>query len=255
MTPWVQRLLYANVIVFLATTVYPSLVGWLALMPIAAWARPWTPLTYMFVHGGFSHILFNMLGLYFFGSRLEIRLGSDRFIRLYLISGLTGALLSLVFRPAVPIIGASAAVFGVMLGFARYWPRERVYIWGILPLEARWLVILTTALALWSGVTGAQSGIAHFAHLGGYLGGWLYLARVDRQLARTRREWRQKVESAPERLTRPVLEKLPVIDLTKVHPLNREEIERIVQKMNAEGVQALTPAERIFLSNFVSAES
>ena len=253
MTPWVRRLLIANVVAFLATNVYAELVRWLALVPLYAWLRPWTPITYMFVHGSLTHLLFNMLGLYFFGSRLEVRLGSARFIRLYLISGLTGAILSLVFKPTIPIIGASAAVFGVMLGFARYWPRERIYIWAIIPIEARWLVVLTTALALWSGFSGAQSGIAHFAHLGGYLGAWLYLAKVDRDLERTRREWRQKVEAAPA-IARPALKELPVIDLSRVHPLNREEIERLVTKMREEGLEALSPSERIFLSNFVSAQ-
>lgn len=183
-----------------------------------------------------------------------MRLGSDRFVRLYLASGLMGGVVSLVFRPATPIIGASAAIFGVMLGFARYWPREKIYIWGVLPIEARWLVILTTAFAMASVRFGFQAGVAHFAHLGGYLGGWLYLVYVDRQLERTRREWRQKVEAVPSTVKPRVLEKLPVIDLAKVHPINREEIERLVAKARAEGLESLSPSERIFLSNFVSAE-
>lgn len=254
MTPWVRRLLIANVVVFLATSVYAVLVPWLALVPLYAWVRPWTPVTYMFVHGGLTHLLFNMLGLYFFGSRLEVRLGSDRFLRLYLVSGLTGAILSLIFKPTTPIIGASAAVFGVMLGFARYWPRERIYIWGILPIEARWLVVLTTALALWSGFSGAQSGIAHFAHLGGYLGAWLYLAWVDRQIEKKRLEWRRKVEASPSGLPQLAAKQLPVIDLTRVHPVNREEIERLLAKMKEHGLESLSPSERLFLSNFVTAQ-
>ncbi len=254
MTPWVRRLLIANVVVFVATMALPGLLPLLALVPRDAWRMPWTPITYMFVHGGLTHILFNMLVLFFFGPRLEMRLGSDRFVRLYLASGLMGGVVSLVFRPATPIIGASAAIFGVMLGFARYWPREKIYIWGVLPIEARWLVILTTAFAMASVRFGFQAGVAHFAHLGGYLGGWLYLVYVDRQLERTRREWRQKVEAVPSTVKPRVLEKLPVIDLAKVHPINREEIERLVAKARAEGLESLSPSERIFLSNFVSAE-
>src|SRR5436190_8229661 len=129
----------------------------------------------MFVHAGTTHILFNMLALYFFGPRVEERLGSRRFITLYMISGISGALLSMSFAPNAPVVGASGAVFGVMLAFAKYWPTAQIYIMGILPLEARVAVLLMAAAALWSGIQGSRGGVADFAHLGGFDGGWLYL--------------------------------------------------------------------------------
>jgi membrane associated rhomboid family serine protease len=232
--------------VFLVTTVYPMVVPYLMLRPIYILVRPWTLITYMFVHAGFAHILFNMIALFFFGPRLEARLGSAHFIRLYLISGITGGLLSLPFTPLAAIVGASGAVFGVMLGFAFFWPRERIYIWGVLPIEARWLVIITTVAALYFGFTGGGR-VAHFAHLGGYLGGWIYLALLKRKAQASKKDWEKKVTAPAQRLDTAAIGE---IDYTGVHPLNREELERILDKIRAQGLASLTGDERIFLSNF-----
>ena len=152
----------------------PAFADHLVLVPAQAWREPWTLVTYMFLHGGFGHIFFNMLALFFFGSRLEHRLGGARFLGLYFCSGIMGALLSLILAPHAAIIGASGAVFGVMLGYAWFWPRDQILIWGILPIEARYLIVLTTVLALFGGfVPGAGGNTAHFAHLGGPpLPGW-----------------------------------------------------------------------------------
>jgi len=171
MTPWVTRLLIANVAMFLVTSTTPEIANRLALYPAAILYRPWGVVTYMFIHGGFTHLLFNMIGLFFFGPRLEMRLGGGGFLRLYLLSGLGGALFSFVFAPFGAVVGASGAVFGILLGFALYWPREPIYIWGVLPVESRWLVAFLAIAALYSGVSGSGQGVAHFAHLGGFAAG------------------------------------------------------------------------------------
>ena len=145
LTPWVKRLIVANVIVFAAQNFVPGLTNLLAFEPLFAFMHPWTIITYMFVHGGMWHILFNMVTLGFFGPRVEAQLGGRQFLALYFISGLGGAVLSYFTTPA-GIIGASGAIFGVELAFAIFWPRERIFIWGVLPLEARWLVVLDDAL-------------------------------------------------------------------------------------------------------------
>ena len=251
MTPWVLRLVVANVIVFLLQQTSPQLTLTLELIPTLVLQRPWTPLTYMFLHGSFGHILFNMLSLYFFGSRLEERLGSSAFIQLYLVSGLAGALLSAFFARDAAVIGASAAVFGVMYGFAHFWPRERIYIWGVLPIEARWLVILTAAAALLFIRTGAQSGVAHFAHLGGFVGGWLYLMVQQRRAAAPARTWSKQVSAPVGAIDRA---RIGSIDMSRVHPINREELNRILDKISATGMQSLTNSERTFLANFARAE-
>jgi membrane associated rhomboid family serine protease len=247
MTPWVKRLLLANGFMHLLATVYPVVYQYTMLRPALILVRPWTLITYMFVHApGFMHILFNMIALFFFGPRLEARIGSSHFIRLYLVSGMAGAFLSLPFTPYAAIVGASGAVFGVMLGFAFFWPRERIYIWGILPIEARWLVILTTGMAIYFGFTGGGR-VAHFAHLGGYIGGWIYLVLLQRRAQASRKAWESRVNAPAQQVDS---DRIGEIDYTGVHPLNREELDRILDKIRATGLASLTVAERTFLSNF-----
>src|SRR3989454_2358296 len=182
------RSLFLNIGVFFLEEAYPAIGISFALYPLQLGTHPWTIVTYMFLHANFSHLLFNMLGLYFFGPRVEMVLGSKRFIALYLTSGFSGALLWLataVFTPEVGMVGASAAIFGVFYAFARFWPRERVLVWFVLPLQARTFVIVMTVLSLIGGMGGRfEPGVAHFAHLGGFAGGWLFFRWSTRQLRR-----------------------------------------------------------------------
>jgi membrane associated rhomboid family serine protease len=246
MTPWVKRLLIANVGVFFLQLTVSGLTELLAFYPSFVLSRPWGLVTYMFVHSprSFTHILFNMIALYFFGPRVEERLGSAHFLRLYLISGIVGGPLSIVFNQGGSIVGASGAVFGVQLAFAKYWPRERIYIWGVLPVEAWLLVLITTVLALYGGFTGG-GGVAHFAHLGGYLGAWLYLIWMERRSPS--RQWKAKLEKPAKKIEVGNWKK---IDTTSIHEVNRAEVDRILDKINEKGIESLTPAERTFLSHF-----
>jgi membrane associated rhomboid family serine protease len=253
MTPWVLRLIVANVAVFLLSMTVTGLMDSLVLVPALILQRPWSAITYMFLHGGLGHLFFNMLSLFFFGSRVEQRLGERQFLILYFASGIAGALLSAVFSPWSAIVGASGAVFGVMLAFAWFWPHDQILIWGIIPIEARWMVALMTALALFGGFTGTQGGIAHFAHLGGFLGGWICLkafgARHGLRPSRPRSApvmARESVESAMARWGR--------IRRDTLHEVNRSELDRILDKISASGVQSLTPGEREFLERFSARE-
>jgi membrane associated rhomboid family serine protease len=248
-TQYVRILLFANIAVFFLQQTLPGVTRALVFVPQLIVVRPWSIVTYMFLHGGLMHLLFNMLALYFFGPQVEDRLGSRRFLILYFISGVSGALLSFLFSPGAPIVGASAAVFGVMLAFAYFWPDAPIHIWGIIPVPARILVIITTVLALWSGLSGARSGIAHFAHLGGYVGAFLYLRWLDRGRAAFRK--RATGGSSGGRIVeRPRITKRPAIDMSTVHEVNRDEVNRLLDKISAQGIDALTPQERLFLSNF-----
>ena len=248
MTPWVKRLLIANVAVFFVQlTVGQAATQFLAFIPSLALVRPWSFVTYMFAHSpqSVTHILFNMLVLFFFGPRVEERLGSGHFIRLYFASGIMGAILSIVFNQGGYIIGASGAVFGVQLAFAKYWPRERIYIWGILPIEAWLLVVITTVLALWGGFVGGGGGVAHFAHLGGYLGAWIYLIWMERRSPS--RAWKAKIEKPVRKVE---IGNWRNIDTKSIHEVNRAEVDRILDKISAKGIESLTPQERTFLSHF-----
>jgi membrane associated rhomboid family serine protease len=249
MTPWVKRLLLANIAVFFLQLTVPGgvVTQLLRFVPVLALTRPWSLITYMFVHdpNGVSHILFNMIALYFFGPRVEERLGSSHFIRLYVFSGIMGGILSIFLAPRYPIVGASGAIFGVTLAFAKYWPRERIYIWGILPVEVWLMVLVYGLLALFGGFGGGGGNTAHFAHLGGYLGAWIYLLWMERRSPS--RQWKSKLEKPGKSVE---IGDWKRIDTKGIHEVNRAEVDRILDKINAKGIGSLTPAERTFLSHF-----
>lgn len=175
-TPWVKRLLIANAVVFLVTLAVGLVPSFdlFAFSPARVWVRPWGMLTYMFLHAGVFHLLMNLLFIFFFGPPLESRWGSAVFIKFYLICGLGGVLLSFAFSDAT-IVGASAACYGLMLAFAMIWPNTSVYIWGLVPVRVKWLVIFLVALSFVSAIGPHRDGIAHLAHLGGAVAGFLMM--------------------------------------------------------------------------------
>lgn len=251
MTPWVLRIIVANVAVFVATSTAPWLANVLGFVPAWVLARPWTPFTYMFVHAGWLHIGFNMLALFFFGPRVEARIGGRRFLGLYFTSGLVGAALS-VFTPYVIIVGASGAIFGVLYGFAHYWPNERIYIWGILPIPARVMVIGLAVMSIYFGISGGGGSVAHFAHLGGFVGGWAFLKWMDGRRKRFQRK--AGTATAPSTLAkvsgkaRKEEQSWKEIDLSSLHEVNREEVERLLKKVEEDGAGSLTADERDFMN-------
>jgi membrane associated rhomboid family serine protease len=246
MTRWVQRLLIINVGMYFVQQTMPGVTEALMFVPVLALSRPWSIITYMFLHGSITHILFNMLGLYFFGPRVEQRLGAERFLWLYFLAGISGALLSLWLAPHAALIGASAAIYGIVLAFARFWPTDKIYIWGVLPLEARWLVGITIVMAIYSGLNGSTGGVADFAHLGGYVGAYLYLRWLDE--AKGSKRFKQVAVSAPPDRQ---LTNWKRVDMQSVHELNRDEVNRILDKISSSGIGSLTAQEKQFLSNFV----
>jgi rhomboid family protein len=249
MTPVVRLLLFLNVGVYFLQMFNPGLTEAFEFIPAFALFRPWTVITYMFLHGGYMHIGFNMIGLVFFGPRVEDRLGSNRFAILYFVSGFSGALLSAIYSPLSAIIGASAGVFGVMLAFAHFWPNTPLLIWGIFPVPARMMIIGLTIFTLVIARSGAGGNVAHFAHLGGFAGAWLYVRWLDR----ARGAFRRKATAAPAVVNKQ-LESWRSIDLSKVHEVNREEVGRLIEKVRVQGVAALTGPERVFLSGFLPSD-
>ena len=246
MTKWVKFLLIANVFVFFVQNTMSSFDERLfALYPAAMFLRPWTLVTYMFLHAGITHIAFNMLGLYMFGQAVEARLGSNRFITLYMIGGISGGLLSFVFAPHTYIIGASAAIYAVMLAYAMFWPRDRILLYFVIPIEIWLAVIIFAALDLFGGFTGGGT-TAHFAHLGGLAGGFIYLRWIAVTTG-VKRFRSRAVEKVPEK----ALLNWKRVDPQKVHEVNRDELNRILDKINKGGINSLTPEEKRFLMSFV----
>ena len=182
----VRNLLFANVVVFVLQQLTPdALFTHFALWPLGTHAsflgpvgfEPWQLLTSAFLHGGLAHIALNMFALYSFGSMVERAVGPRRFAALYLASVLTAGVVQLLVMTAgsedgaVPTVGASGGVFGVLLAFAWMFPHARVMLlFPPIPMKAWVLVTLFAIIELTSGVFGTAQGIAHFAHLGGMLG-------------------------------------------------------------------------------------
>ena len=253
MTPWVKRLLIANVAAFVVTAAMPGLYRALLLYPPQVLYRPWTLVTYMFLHAGIGHLLFNMIGLFFFGPRLESRLGSKGFLWLYFLSGLGGAVGSFLFARQYPVVGASGAVYGILLGFALFWPRERIYIWGILPVEAWLLAALLVGGSLWAGVTGSQSGTAHFAHLGGLAFGFGYIKWSEWRKGASRRAFEKAMRPGGAGASvRSATTRWKEISVEGLHEINRDEVSRLLAKVEDGGTDSLTQSEREFLDRLAA---
>ena len=176
-----QGLILANVLVFvLDRALGGGVSGWLALWPLGDGFMPWQMLTYAFVHASVQHIFFNMFGLYMFGADVERVWGERRFLAYYLGCAIAAAITQLAlasFGIAYgPTVGASGAIFGLLLAYARLFPHRMIMpLIPPIPMRAPVFVALYGVLELVLGVSGAQAGVAHFAHLGGLLGGFLLL--------------------------------------------------------------------------------
>jgi membrane associated rhomboid family serine protease len=258
-TPWVLRLIIANaVVLLLMRTIFisPALASALAFSPADALREPWTFFSYMFVHAGLLHLLGNMLMLFVFGTAVENRMGSRAFILYYLLCGVGAAVFSLALSGIMnvsPFVGASGAVLGVALAFAIYWPDAELIVFPIpVPIRARTLVALLVGLDVFLYFLTPGDGIAHLAHVGGVLFGYLYfrmqgLSRRSPQPPPRPVERVVMVQSGsaePERHT-PVTPARPRRRI-EADPVAAE-VDRVLDKISEKGIASLTPAERKFL--------
>ncbi len=264
-TPWVGRLIAINaVVLLLQQTLFPSpvLQDLVTFDPALALSRPWTFLTYIFVHGGLLHLLGNSIALFVFGPSVEERLGSRTFILYYLGCGVGAALVSLLFwfvAPGFiyPFIGASGAVLGVAFAFAKFNPDAELFIFPLpMPIKARTLIMIIAAFDV-VGALLANDGVAHVAHLGGLLCAWFYFTvvgsgspyepphiaprrpRVPVSAPAARSDgMERRAERQPERTA------VPERDLVAEE---QAEMDRLLDKISAKGIGALTQHERQFL--------
>ncbi len=180
----VKSLLIANAIVFIVTLFFPF--NWnilFGLVPVLINQKlmVWQFFTYMFLHGGFGHILFNMFALWMFGTELEYNWGTRDFLKYYFTCGIGGGLLVWITSMfgfssyMIPTIGASGAIFGILVAYGMMWPDRLIFIFGVLPMKALHFVLIFGALDLLNGLSGSGGGIAYFCHVGGGVTGFIYL--------------------------------------------------------------------------------
>lgn len=261
LTPWVGRLIAVTAIAqLLLETIFvsPDVSYVLQLNPEAITRMPWGVVTYLFVHGGIVHLATNMFGLYVFGPAVENRLGSRTFILYYLYCGIGAALFSVLLSLAIhqsPVIGASGAVLGVLAAYAMLWPDEEIAL--LLPpirLKARTLVIGLAVMDL-IAARFFPGSTAHEAHLGGMLAGWLFFKAQNFSRRRPTRAPRQ----TPERVVmvqqtasrdaepRAAAPARPMQSRPGNDPVAAE-LDRVLDKISATGIESLTPDEKRFLN-------
>jgi len=137
----------------------------------------WQLFTYLFLHGGWLHVIFNLFALWMFGSDLESLWGSRKFLFYFFLTGIGGGVLCVLLQPSsqAPTIGCSGAIFGLLLAYGMTFPERLIYLYMIIPIKAKWFVVIMGVIEFVASYSDAGSGISHFAHLGGMLFGYLYL--------------------------------------------------------------------------------
>ncbi len=288
-TPAVQWLIVMNVaIYFLQITIVSSVDMYSALgfeMKNLEETRWWTIATYMFVHGGFWHLLMNMMMLGTFGPRIEHAWsapGPERrsFVAYYIFSGLGGLLFHLMFARNGLLIGASAAILGVMLAYAMRWPDDEVLFAWVIPMKVKWLVVMLAGLNLFMALSaaGATSNTAWQAHLGGLAFGWLFLHTPSATSVERLRQRIAQAPDVPDEAPRAIPRSLPrsrerqgeidevvakskalvtrrPVATPRVVPASKkiEELNRVLDKISQMGLASLSTAEKRLLDEFSKA--
>ena len=238
---------------------------YLALWPLGTNFWPWQLVTYLFMHGGFWHLFFNMFALWMFGMELEHTWGSRKFLFFYLLCGVAGGIANLIVAPmvgqAAPTVGASGAVFGVLLAFGMMYPDRPIYLYFLLPVRAKYFIAAYIGLELFFGVTSSTDGVAHFAHLGGAAAGFLFILS-ERNILPVRKWWARLRGLFPESSTPDSrfgrreggVREATFFDIAsgrtrdEHREISQEQIDEILDKINKTGYQNLTEEEKQILN-------
>ena len=276
--PVIKTLLISNVVLFLLSSFFGMFrIGSIhliavinsvfALYPLGEGFQVWQLLTYLFMHGSLMHLLFNMLALWMFGMDLENTWGSRKFLLYYLVCGIGAGISNLfigpLFGPTAPTVGASGAIYGVLLAFGLMYPDRPIFVYFLLPIRARYFVIFYIVVELYAGVTGSADGIAHFAHLGGAAAGLIFLL-FDWDTIPLRKWWYEWKAGAtrPPRLgntayrdrykTRGEISEARYYDVQgrdedDDDEVSQERIDEILDKISKHGYQSLSEDEKRIL--------
>jgi membrane associated rhomboid family serine protease len=245
MPPAIKLIIITNVIVFFFQYFTPMrrlLMDFGALWTLdSGQFEIWQLVTYMFMHGGFFHILFNMFALWMFGAEIENYWGTQQFTIYYFTCGIGAGLINILLTSGMyPTVGASGAVYGVLLAFGMMFPDRYIYIYFLLPIKAKYLVILYALLEFIASFDQAASGVAHFAHLGGMAIGYIYIKVMQRELPF--QSWFEKTFAANE--SRSPSSRSRSIPSRRT---TQDRIDEILDKISRSGYESLTSEEKRIL--------
>jgi len=275
--PVIKNLLIINGAIFLLMAMMQNIVfngvpaeqviiHWFALMPLGYGFQVWQLITYQFLHGGFSHILFNMFALWMFGAEIENTWGSKKFLIYYLACGIGAGLLHLFLSPVLtgalaPTIGASGAIYGVMIAFAMFFPDRLIFLYFFIPVKAKYFIAFMVVFEFLA-VDSVGSGVAHLAHLGGALVGFLFIlfdkdstvrfkeifGNARRGLTSQRDVFQKSSFKNPFKKTGADIEDATFRDLNEEKSdVTQEDIDRILDKISLSGYKNLTKREKKIL--------
>ncbi len=254
-TKGVTYLLLINVGVFILEYIWgPELINIFGLTPVLVRKGfIWQLATYMFLHGGLFHILFNMFALWMFGSEIERTWGTKEFVKYYFLTGIGAGLFTflLSFNSYIPTIGASGAIFGILVAFAIMFPNRLIYLYFIFPVKAKYLVVCFVVIEFLASFQHTSDGIGHFAHLGGMVIGYLYIKSDWRMLSlfkfskypeyikELRHKWRMRAFNRRREEERKLLERVDQI-LDKINLVGYDNLTREEKKTLEEASQLLS---------------
>ncbi|OGR53320.1 MAG: hypothetical protein A3I11_08325 [Elusimicrobia bacterium RIFCSPLOWO2_02_FULL_39_32] len=246
----IKCLLWANLLTFILQFLFKGVLeNSFALIPIQTTRHLelWRLFTYLFLHGSFFHIFFNLFTLWAFGKELELSWGTKDFLRYYFLCGIGAGLFNILFEPfsPIPIIGASGALYGILLAFGLAFPDALIYLYGIFPLRAKHFLLLIGAIEFLTSLDNSTPR-ASFAHLGGMLVGFLYLKHFH---------FRNFINSFFKKILSLIIYKEKII--SRAAPFKKEEdlnqqVDKILDKVLQHGPGSLTEKEREIMRNYSS---
>lgn len=241
LSPFIKWMMIANGGMFLLQMMSGQVTYNLALAPARFFADfpnlLYQPFTYMFLHGGFGHIFFNMFALWMFGTEIERTWGTRTFGKFYMLAGLAGAALTMIVYPGqtVPIVGASGAIYGVLIAYWLMFPDRQLYLYFLFPIRVKWAIPGLMLLGFLFG----NANIAHMVHLGGAIFGFIYLKADWRVISLS-----QKVKNLRHKRQETKLQK----NREKAEEVMKR-VDAILDKINDVGIENLTKAERKLLED------
>ncbi len=250
LTPGIRVLIIINTVIFVIGLLAPQFNRYMifmgGLVPELFLKKfyLWQPVTYMFLHGGFMHIFFNMFALWMFGTELERHWGTTFFLKYYFITGVGAGILSALIQPAsaIPIIGASGAIYGILLGFAIMYPNRIIYLNFLVPIKVKYFVMIFAAIELIASIggTGMSSGVAHLTHLSGMAFGYLYLLWNQHHRRGTGKKIRFKWTSGKKESKNKQHKKKPKNS-------EEEELDELMDRIARKGYESLNEEEKVRL--------